>query len=100
HPHLKVTLTPYTTLFRSNSEMSPEVQGYHNKTRFSTYSRVFEDYFTVPMNIKSVSFRGNIFETGVLQNTVGKIDFTQGNSFSALDRKSTRLNSSHVSISY
>lgn len=70
----------------TNSEMSPEVQGYHNKTRFSTYSRVFEDYFTVPINIKSVSFRGNIFETGVLQNTVGKIDFTQGNSFSALNQ--------------
>src|SRR5699024_12686019 len=82
-PHLRPTLFPYTTLFRSLIEAiaekkNPTVAGLDPKL----------DY--VPEYIRKQSFE--------------KYGFTLEGAADALltfkDRKSTRLNSSHVSISY
>src|SRR5256884_3494591 len=79
------TLFPYTTLFRSLSH-NPSITGY------ADYCVASEDYFRV---LAIPLLRGRLFEDrdGLNSAHVAVIN-------DALDRKSTRLNSSHGYISY
>src|SRR5258705_7728695 len=74
------TLFPYTTLFRSHGtfrELQPDHRGRHND-RLRDFSRL--------ENLAAVG---------------GKSRFaSQGRRGNGIDRKSTRLNSSHLGISY
>src|SRR5438067_6358132 len=78
------TLFPYTTLFRSNN-WPWSVAGPNSPKR--------ENYLTYVDRGTTESVRG----LHALRVLPGKKDFTVD---SLIDRKSTRLNSSHVSISY
>src|SRR3712207_6922616 len=69
------TLFPYTTLFRSNIELLYNVPEWYNIVN-------------------------NSIEFNITAEPVGNNDPTTTNSTIKLDRKSTRLNSSHANISY
>src|SRR5699024_11296040 len=77
-PHPRATLLPYTTLFRS--------KGWLDTTNLSNVK------IPVVLNFKLLSSKGicAVSISDKLQDFTGEL----------LDRKSTRLNSSHVSISY
>src|SRR5699024_11468349 len=99
HRNSKFTLYPYTTLFRSApvallfalfTVTAAILQGI-NEQRFALVSLFAGFLIKVLFNsvlIHAFAGKGSIFATGL---AVG---------VAVLDRKSTRLNSSHVSISY
>src|SRR5699024_12075196 len=88
------TLFPYTTLFRSIKDMMNTLRYYFARTKagdFSRFSRTYRvymmsdfDYRTDPESLSSIYVRNK--DGGMVPVST--------------DRKSTRLNSSHVSISY
>src|SRR5699024_12255059 len=94
-PHTISTLVPYTTLFRSNTEyrdinhtISPE------PFRLLTLRMPGERTTDVLVSILQVSFWSR------RRITYSQASRGRPSHYIYLDRKSTRLNSSHVSISY
>src|SRR5207245_11232316 len=85
-PHAHIyTLFPYTTLFRSCRE-KPKVRKYSRRTAKDTTSNISPRFPVSWDRYESTSaYRSSIRSTGSEQVS---------------DRKSTRLNSSHGSISY
>src|SRR5947199_687996 len=84
-PQLSSTLFPYTTLFRSR------------------LSKEFPDKFHVVIATDDQIMPINSLEgTGLVHTAVsaGVEDFRLGKKYRLPDRKSTRLNSSHLGISY
>src|SRR3712207_8590437 len=77
------TLFPYTTLFRSPTDL---VQGTLDLLIMRTIA-------TQPLHGWAIAQRIQLLSKDVLQ-------VNQGSLYPALDRKSTRLNSSHANISY
>src|SRR5690554_7338309 len=71
------TLFPYTTLFRSDI---------HYKEQYDAYIRIFNAVGIEPIVVES--------DTGIMGGKIAH-EFMY-----LIDRKSTRLNSSHVRISY
>src|SRR5207249_11584020 len=95
HPYS--TLFPYTTLFRSKraktlSEIADilviDVAHFHNANVFSATKKILEE-------VDTDVIVGSIGTYKAAEDILTKLDGVAG-----LDRKSTRLNSSHVSISY
>src|SRR5690242_21067747 len=78
------TLFPYTTLFRSTYITSATPA---NPLRYT-----LEDYKAAPANLREVAEAAQQFKMKAM------VEFVRASTF--LDRKSTRLNSSHMSISY
>src|SRR5437868_7478022 len=76
------TLFPYTTLFRSDTK--------------SAAGAIFRCYLQGILQITEFAPLGN----GCLESIRSVVDGTAVVDLGAKDRKSTRLNSSHVSISY
>src|SRR5699024_12355884 len=74
------TLFPYTTLFRSNGELEADLTG--------------------PKTIEAGDSTEFVLETTAESEVPGPVDVTVDLPEGTSDRKSTRLNSSHVSISY
>src|SRR5690554_7164928 len=89
------TLFPYTTLFRSRVEKYPE----NEKYSYTVDDRVDVDFDISKEEWKNKSWIDKITKS---QKTVFLIDGKQvsASEVRQLDRKSTRLNSSHVRISY
>src|SRR5436309_4765344 len=75
------TLFPYTTLFRSNGAGQPRIEALSG---------------SIPVHRCQKQFTGS--ERCDLASVIDGVD--AGSIASAIDRKSTRLNSSHVKISY
>src|SRR5699024_11440175 len=94
-PASSSTLFPYTTLFRSHNIANVNTAGYsRQRVNFETTSP-----FPMPSRVMP-TIAGQI-GTGVEIGTVERVrDQFLDMQFRAEDRKSTRLNSSHVSISY
>src|SRR5690606_40619811 len=90
---------PYTTLFRSfwNFEGDfAETSLYHHSSVASIYPKLAFQY--IPgMMIMENGERNKLFVSGIQSQTNA---FYQLSSNQKVDRKSTRLNSSHVKISY
>src|SRR5262245_35293259 len=91
------TLFPYTTLFRSNRVVAYNVA---NRTPLGTYSNLSQ-----PSGVDVDPVSGHVFVADTLNDRVVELTATSGGSFSLVrtytaDRKSTRLNSSHLGISY
>src|SRR5438067_6238381 len=76
------TLFPYTTLFRSQKKGFDEFVGYLNQTHA-------HDYYT-----------DHLFRYDPKSGFEGRQELPENWNGKKGDRKSTRLNSSHVSISY
>src|SRR5207245_9147967 len=98
-PHSRSSLFPYTTLFRSNRKMGFIFQGYFLLPELTALENV-----SMPGMIGGKSTRERAEESLV---AVGLADRMQhlpaelsGGEQQRVDRKSTRLNSSHGSISY
>src|SRR5207249_6288772 len=89
------TLFPYTTLFRSFLQFI--VDGSQRLSVFFCGARFGKNQFRFPMKHgeRSTQFVRSIRDE-LTQLVNGGIDALQ----KSIDRKSTRLNSSHVSISY
>src|SRR5699024_12171088 len=90
--HTKTTLFPYTTLFRSHyyiavNDRSFDAEEYLNQIGVKTIT-----------NNNSNNEKEN--NTNNSNNNSNVENNTTNNSTNNTDRKSTRLNSSHVSISY
>src|SRR5690242_21399470 len=84
------TLFPYTTLFRS---IDIGIDAADRKAIAGVLARLLADDYT--LYLKTHSFHWNV--TGPMFNALHAMFMTQ---YNELDRKSTRLNSSHMSISY
>src|SRR3712207_7178467 len=85
------TLFPYTTLFRSFGEIVPYDELTHAFTTFSvSLAFYFLFYAGAVPGQRAVALATSVFTLGV----------TVGAYWEILDRKSTRLNSSHANISY
>src|SRR3712207_6853341 len=82
------TLFPYTTLFRSINDLGGD-----------DLLLVLGNERLVPFKILGEVNHGLIAEFVRLLNH-GRVDHAFGDAFEGLDRKSTRLNSSHANISY
>src|SRR3712207_9345200 len=92
------TLLPCTTLFRSCCAMKIEVPGDHARaeirtTAVRTYALLRSIVFTTGALLKQSGADGD----GIVRTI---FDFEQRFFEESLDRKSTRLNSSHAHISY
>src|SRR5690606_41111647 len=83
----RFTLLPYTTLFRSIPERVVYARGAGAHGYFESYGKVGDD----PI---SKFTRAKVF-TNTAKQTPVFVRFS-----TVIDRKSTRLNSSHVTISY
>src|SRR5436853_1354153 len=87
-PPLRSTLFPYTTLFRSGDlKISP-----------SQFSRLHRGPFVLPMAGGEPLIVGQGTRHCKRKNRPGRLP--RGPGQAAEDRKSTRLNSSHLGISY
>src|SRR3712207_7407659 len=85
------TLFPYTTLFRSNGELE-EKKGFSAIASIEDIAK--QDYILTPgryVGIEEQEDDGEPFEEKMKRLT---------SELSGIDRKSTRLNSSHANISY
>src|SRR3712207_8476876 len=80
------TLFPYTTLFRSGWYVNPNTMGYWGKAAKGTFGACDEDKGSSAGGIRDLV-------TWAVQQADADVNY-------ALDRKSTRLNSSHANISY
>src|SRR5699024_12847088 len=96
-PPLRSPVFPYTTLFRSTRDRAGyEVRDVH----YSHYGRMCPIETPEGPNIgliNSLATYAKINEFGFIETPFRKVDREKNR---ATDRKSTRLNSSHVSISY
>src|SRR5699024_12851224 len=82
-PHTRYTLFPYTTLFRSN-QINISVNFRKHSTQNAVFKKVPCGYITTIINLNiRIDCHGTYCKSAM-----------------TVDRKSTRLNSSHVSISY
>src|SRR5699024_12027681 len=93
-PHL--TVFPYTTLFRSSDEMVDKTQGAVDRGLLAAARR---ESMTINMQWTDAMLEKReaiIAENVSLIRSIPEKYFTEVEG----DRKSTRLNSSHVSISY
>src|SRR5699024_12720265 len=88
-PHPRSTLFPYTTLFRSSDD--------DDDGEFSDDS---DNLFTLRRGLSEGEISKNTFEFTYQTPTVSSGGEKKVEERAAADRKSTRLNSSHVSISY
>src|SRR5699024_11879614 len=89
-PHLPpYTIFPYTTLFRSLELKTRDGRGQTVKVRTE---------HTAGHDRLDAAARAFLAENGLPEDTVDRLHPTLETSYQ--DRKSTRLNSSHVSISY
>src|SRR5256885_7125675 len=82
------TLFPYTTLFRSKA-----TDGIHFQPFAVEASSV--DFGTIRRLVPAARLHGMLYATGTLTGPLRNAQFS-----GTLDRKSTRLNSSHLVISY
>src|SRR3712207_8567026 len=82
------TLFPYTTLFRSSTEIHPEISG-----------RITQLYVREGANVGKGALLAKLYD-GDLQAQKRKLEVQLKIAQSTQDRKSTRLNSSHANISY
>src|SRR3712207_7734533 len=93
------TLFPYTTLFRSDINFS------QSQDRLSNYG-AYADFGRIDGHVSPYAADGSLLETipvdgqnvpnRIYEHTLGSFDKTK---YTSLDRKSTRLNSSHANIS-
>src|SRR5207249_11990905 len=91
------TLLPYTTLFRSRptrQRLSPQ--------RRSNLGEAFRQPTALSDNLSGLRRQGFRSQTRILCEHHPRLELAQqlGSAVRRADRKSTRLNSSHVSISY
>src|SRR5699024_12002120 len=90
---LSSTLFPYTTLFRSNAHAGEQAYFILPSDLNNKGGKQYE------MSLKGIDGAGKQYSTQELVNSRKKAILDRfGAGF--IDRKSTRLNSSHVSISY
>src|SRR5437868_10785494 len=87
--HPRYNHFPYTTLFRSGNTSSPTGRAYVLRANFS---KIQETSSTRSKNFRNMQFDTRMTTT---RGFTGEVFLKF-----LLDRKSTRLNSSHVSISY
>src|SRR5439155_10266867 len=95
HPLPLSTLFPYTTLFRS------WLNGFHHITTSNRPIRDADDFAGLKIRTPGGELAADFFRT--LGAAPGMVPFSgmyQALKAKTLDRKSTRLNSSHVAISY
>src|SRR5207249_10080680 len=96
-PPPRSTLFPYTTLFRSKGELP-------TTSHFRMWQHNIKMHTLVHENVKHFieGFRYDAHPMGILIATAGALStfYPEAKNIMDLDRKSTRLNSSHVSISY
>src|SRR5699024_11354448 len=88
------TLFPYTTLFRSQVEVTidyPEYDDVEELSHKMMQDKTKEVHKEID-HLLSVAIQGKILREGIHTAIIGRPNVG--------DRKSTRLNSSHVSISY
>src|SRR3712207_8849315 len=89
------TLFPYTTLFRSDGKnVSSLVEVLSNLQEYAFYDSISQIYEVDSNRIDIILVDG----TKIFTNTA--VDKKKYKVAMALDRKSTRLNSSHANISY
>src|SRR2546422_10528850 len=87
------TLFPYTTLFRS-----PSTGVLANPIRY--HQRIECAGVPLELDIRSFAIRGCLLEEDIVTGSADAIRVIFVGLFGRLDRKSTRLNSSHGYISY
>src|SRR5699024_12566750 len=89
------TLIPYTTLFRSSGNINKaKVEAMEGTAKFT-------DSQTFKLAVRSpYSFETPMLEDGFERSYFIKEKYNNEWNLKSKDRKSTRLNSSHVSISY
>src|SRR5207249_6065997 len=96
--HSPPPLFPYTTLFRSLTINARDAMAQGGKLLLETDNTTLDDMYArkhLPMQ------PGSYVRLAVSDTGCGMDEATQSRIFEPfLDRKSTRLNSSHVSISY
>src|SRR5437868_876627 len=95
-PPPRSTLFPYTTLFRSRRRAEAEVGGRHLDVR-ALARECCGQLVVVPRCERRRVGEQDAHRSSVIPVLVRTWNLFHGNS---IDRKSTRLNSSHVSISY
>src|SRR5699024_12558586 len=86
-PQPKYTLYPYTTLFRSKGEIKHELQTKHRTNKIKNATK------------RLLNHKTSINKPNLKINSIKSSKRTR-HPKTPKDRKSTRLNSSHVSISY
>src|SRR5690606_41856013 len=99
-PPPSAPLFPYTTLFRSD-RLSGSIDVYDKKTSDLRLLRALPDvtgFFNVASNLGGVTNKG--LEIALSSLNIDQENFSWRSSATFSDRKSTRLNSSHVKISY
>src|SRR5207253_10333354 len=91
-------LFPYTTLFRSNAARSSQCFEPFDNARLEYVSRALQLFFRRAIGAECLEFRvDGFFEVFRLHSRArGRLHLK----LRKRDRKSTRLNSSHVAISY
>src|SRR5256885_12846200 len=91
------TLFPYTTLFRSLDDLKTYLrwQLAHNRARYLSSPFVNESF-----DFFSAYLRGVKEQQPRWKRCVSWVDRDLGEALGQVDRKSTRLNSSHLVISY
>src|SRR5207249_9179893 len=90
------TLFPYTTLFRSYSVSYLPSSG----DQFSSLTTITQQVKPEKFNNYELGIKWDIHRDLSVTTAVYRLDRTNTRSTDPKDRKSTRLNSSHVSISY
>src|SRR3712207_7644222 len=83
------TLFPYTTLFRSHGDLKGALAAYQSSLAIRESLALINP--TNPGWQRDIS---------TIQDRIGDVRRALGNFHGALDRKSTRLNSSHANTSY
>src|SRR5207249_12224499 len=93
------TLFPYTTLFRSRLDLEQLKQKeFAKRTRQLIW---LESSVILGLLVwVSLEYENNPFMQSWEKTNIGPVSFLLNGTLAGLDRKSTRLNSSHVSISY
>src|SRR3712207_8322590 len=86
------TLFPYTTLFRSDGDFVIAWQSYQDGSGYGVYAQ----RYTAGGSALGAEFRVNDVTAG----EQGEADMAMDDDGDFVDRKSTRLNSSHANISY
>src|SRR5207253_5897448 len=98
-PPLRPTLFPYTTLFRSGDSLDGTLARvrHQQRPRYGFYVDHIVDVFGAVALMTGLGCSGLVHWAVAAAMLVG---FLVLSAESYLDRKSTRLNSSHVAISY
>src|SRR5690606_41849218 len=97
-PHIS-PLFPYTTLFRSDGFVGDKDAKVFSNVSFKLHDAMMADKYTINGGTET-DFTNNKWSDANFQNIKSRL--VQGENTITLyeDRKSTRLNSSHVKISY